>query len=305
MTQTGTPEASSGRGAPKVGPLSELSPVVPLPSHSVSEVPSQLLRQYLRVEPWMIGKLCELPVHPLSRSLPVDGTWRVIWFGRFAPSLRGAHTVPPPPPGVPGGTHWTVRAFRKPFDLSWSTTFFEGFNFLSGLLVFFGTRLSARPMLAVAHVPAAGGTKPRTTLRFGTPPISDLNLSAPVIGGGVGQLSLVWPTQAVRLMLQVPFGCPSVSHVGSPSVQVSVAPFGLGVAVAVDVSQIAAQLPPLPATIVACACGSTEREKASASAVLGRLILIRGLLRRRAPRAPDCWDRFGTTSAIFCEKTRG
>src|SRR5262245_25109675 len=103
-------------------------------------------------------------------------------------------------------------------------------------------------------------------------------------------------------MLQVPFGCPSVSHVGSPSVQVSVAPFEFGVAFAVDVSQIAAQLPALPATIVACACGNTEREKASASAVLGRLILIRGLLRRRAPRAPDCWDRLGTiSSSLRCK----
>src|SRR5262245_55870083 len=191
MTQTGTPEARSGRGAPKVGPLSDPSPVVPLPSHSVSPVTSQLLRQYLRVEPWMIGKLCELPVHPLSRSLPVDGTWRVIWFGRFAPSLRGAQTLVTGTLPPPAETHWTVRAFRKPFDLSWSTTFLEGLNCLSGLLVFFGTRLSARPMPAVAHVPAAGGTKPRTTLRFGTPPISDLNLSAPVIGGGVGQLSLI------------------------------------------------------------------------------------------------------------------
>src|SRR5262245_42824685 len=184
MTQTGTPEARSGRGAPNVGPFSELSPVVPLPSHSVSEVPSQLLRQYLRVEPWMIGKLCELPVHPLSRSLPVEGTWRVIWFGRFAPSLRGGHTAPPPPL-VPGGTHCTVSAFRKPFDLSWSWTFLEGFKLLRGLLVFFGTRLSARLMPAEPHVPAAGGTKPRTTFRFGTPPISDLNLRAPVSGGGV------------------------------------------------------------------------------------------------------------------------
>src|SRR5262245_58492363 len=116
MTQTGTPDARSGRGAPNVGPFSEPSPVVPLPSHMVSEVPSQLLRQYLRVEPWMVGKLCELPVHPLSRSLPVDGTWSVIWFARLAPSLRGAQTLVVGP--VPGGTHWTVRAFRKPFAFS-------------------------------------------------------------------------------------------------------------------------------------------------------------------------------------------
>src|SRR5262245_7697483 len=106
-------------------------------------------------------------------------------------------------------------------------------------------------------------------------------------------------------MLQVPFGCPSVSHVGSPSVHVSVAPFEFGVALAVDVSQIAAQLPPLPATIVACACDNTEMEKASASAVLSRLILIRGLLRRRAPRASNCWDRFGTIiSRLRCENAR-
>src|SRR4029450_11094051 len=180
MTQAGTPEASSGSGAPNVGPLSVPSPVAPVPSHTVSVVPSQLLRPYLRVEPWMIGKLCELPVQPLSRSLPVDGTCRVIWFGKLGLSVRSGHTAPGVPVD-PGGTHCTVRAFRKPFALSWSETFLEGFTRLSGLLVFFGTRMVARFMVGDAQVPAAGGTKPRTMFRFGTPPISDLNLRAPEI----------------------------------------------------------------------------------------------------------------------------
>src|SRR5215813_11146198 len=91
MTQTGTPEARSGRGAPNVGPFSEPVPVVPLPSHSVSDVPSQLLRQYLRVEPWMIGKLCELPVQPLSRSEPEGVTMKIREPG--SPGASRGHTT--------------------------------------------------------------------------------------------------------------------------------------------------------------------------------------------------------------------
>src|SRR4030095_13307759 len=131
------PAASSGSGAPKVGPLSVPSPVSPLPSHSVSEVPSQLLRQYLSVEPWITGKLCEVPVQPLSRSLPVDGVCSVIWFGKLGSSVRSGQPLW-------GSVHWTGSTFANPFALSCSLTFFDGSRLRSGLVGFFGTRLSAR-----------------------------------------------------------------------------------------------------------------------------------------------------------------
>ena len=74
-TQTGTLAASSGRGAPNIRPFSESvappAPVVPLAVHSKVVVPSQPERQYFRVEPPMTGKLCEVPVQPLSRCASV------------------------------------------------------------------------------------------------------------------------------------------------------------------------------------------------------------------------------------------
>src|SRR5262249_9484613 len=91
-TQTGMLAAMRGRGAPKVGPLRLLSPVVPVPVQVVTLVPSHPLRQYLRVVPPMIGKLCDTPLTPLSRSLPLpsaglfgsnNGTVRVSSVGRL------------------------------------------------------------------------------------------------------------------------------------------------------------------------------------------------------------------------------
>src|SRR5262249_28957825 len=97
----------------------------------------------------MIGKLCDVPVQPLSRSLPVGGTVSVTWFGC---------------PGVPFGqvpvveplTHCTRSLFTKPPGaFMTSVTGADGLNFLSGLLVFFGTRLSER--LMVPARPQPGG----------------------------------------------------------------------------------------------------------------------------------------------------
>src|SRR5262245_63906502 len=84
--------ATRGRGAPKVVPLRLLLPVVPVPVQVVTLVPSHPFRQYLRVVPPRIGKLCDTPLTPLSRSLPLpsaglfgsnDGTDRVSSVGRL------------------------------------------------------------------------------------------------------------------------------------------------------------------------------------------------------------------------------
>src|SRR4029453_18457065 len=42
-----------------------------VPSHSGSVVPLQLLRQYLRVVPWTIGRLWKVPVQQASKSDPL------------------------------------------------------------------------------------------------------------------------------------------------------------------------------------------------------------------------------------------
>src|SRR5207247_4996112 len=75
-TQTGTLAARSGSGAPNVSPLG-----VPGPTdacRSQGGVPSgpQLRRHALSVELATTGKLCEMPVQPMSRSVPLLATTR-------------------------------------------------------------------------------------------------------------------------------------------------------------------------------------------------------------------------------------
>src|SRR5262249_52269712 len=70
-THTGVFAASSGSGAPNVVPFCEFGPVVAV---AMQFTPSGQLRVYRIEEPLMMGKLCEMPVQPLSRSLPVAGT---------------------------------------------------------------------------------------------------------------------------------------------------------------------------------------------------------------------------------------
>src|SRR2546427_8903107 len=80
-TQTGTLAARSGSGAPKVAPLG-----VPAPTDAVVSqggVPSgpQVLRHAFSVELPTTGELCDVPVWPLSRSVPLVATTRSISFG--------------------------------------------------------------------------------------------------------------------------------------------------------------------------------------------------------------------------------
>src|SRR5690348_7630173 len=71
MTQTGTLDANSGSGAPNVVPLTVLAPVEPVAVHTEFVLASQPLRQNDRLLPWTTGKFCEIPVTPLSRSVPL------------------------------------------------------------------------------------------------------------------------------------------------------------------------------------------------------------------------------------------
>src|SRR6516162_3564148 len=130
--------AMRGRGAPKVGPLRLLSPVVPVPVQVVTPVPSHPFRQYLRDVPPRIGKFCDTPLTPLSRSLPLtseglfgsnNGTVRVSSVGRLD-GVRvhsgdgGEIRAVGHQPAVPTFRHWrtsralqaTVLCFRSPLQ---------------------------------------------------------------------------------------------------------------------------------------------------------------------------------------------
>ena len=92
VTQTGTLAARSGRGGPNTSVLIEPTPVGPLRVQTGLLVVSQSVRQSFRFEPPTTGKLCDVPVHPLSRSVPLLATVTVAML--------------PPPAGFAG--HFTI-----------------------------------------------------------------------------------------------------------------------------------------------------------------------------------------------------
>src|SRR5262249_39241512 len=122
--------------------------------------------------------------------------------------------------------------------------------FLSGLFTFAGTRLRARLMVPAIPQPGGdtGGAWKRLPRIFFFA-IGALNVSA-VSVAGVVQVLVAWPTHTVRVMMQVPCGRASASHVGSPSVQLSADGLALVemLAAAGPVSHTAAQLFFLPGT---------------------------------------------------------
>src|SRR5438045_9649275 len=81
MTQTGTLCAIKGRGGPNVGPLTEPTPTGPVASHTGFVLASHVVRHRLTLDFSGVGKLCEMPVHPLSRSVPESMVERSIWSG--------------------------------------------------------------------------------------------------------------------------------------------------------------------------------------------------------------------------------
>src|SRR4051812_37953528 len=82
-TQTGVPAARSGSGAPNVAPLAVPAPVLPVPVQDGLALASQPARQKFSTELPVIGKLCEMPSHPLSRSPPTPSftVVRMSWLG--------------------------------------------------------------------------------------------------------------------------------------------------------------------------------------------------------------------------------
>src|SRR5207249_7750017 len=74
VTHTGTFAARSGRGGPNVSVLIEPVPVGPQRPQSGFVVSSHPTRHNFSIEPPTTGKLCDVPVHPLSRSVPLLAT---------------------------------------------------------------------------------------------------------------------------------------------------------------------------------------------------------------------------------------
>src|SRR5262249_14571039 len=100
--------AGSGKGAPKVAPWVAPGPTAPTPVQEGWEPLSQPLRQKSRTELPPIGKLCEPPFQPLSRSPPAPRA-TVVSFSSLGPpaafvgQVMGAGMVVVVVPFVPFG----------------------------------------------------------------------------------------------------------------------------------------------------------------------------------------------------------
>src|SRR5690349_6479307 len=78
---------------------------------------SQPDRQKTTLASLMTGKLCDVPVQPLSRSVPWPRTVNVIWSG--PPALFLPHVRPPPPvPQLPALLFLFLRQARTSVSLS-------------------------------------------------------------------------------------------------------------------------------------------------------------------------------------------
>src|SRR5215813_11054778 len=186
MTQTGTPAASRGSGAPKVGPLIVPAPVGPAASQSVSEDPLQWVRQRWSVEPYTTGKFMVTPVQPLSRSVHCWGTVRL--------------TLDGPPSGFAGQTG--TPGMHCTFSRSTSLVSFLATPLALAITLSCRTSDGLRPFLSVlrgtsriADVPHAavvrsvGGWRGRTTVAFRTLPTASSFLALPArvkLDSGVG-----------------------------------------------------------------------------------------------------------------------
>src|ERR1051326_1678438 len=120
MTHTGTLCAINGRGGPNVSPLTEPAPTGPFASHTGFVLASHVLRHRFTPDCGGVGKLCEMPVHPLSRPVPE--------------SMVGGSSSSGPPAGflghvtVVGGMHISPMLSTSFFGLpvldafTWRTT---------------------------------------------------------------------------------------------------------------------------------------------------------------------------------------
>src|SRR2546428_246736 len=112
MTHTATPCAMSGSGGPNVAPLIDPAPTAPMTSQTGFVLASHPERQTFSVARGSTGKLCEMPVHPLSRSVPVSAGGKPdtsVWLTQSATEKlqeppTGAVSVTVTPATVPPST---------------------------------------------------------------------------------------------------------------------------------------------------------------------------------------------------------
>src|SRR5262245_3807797 len=109
MTQTGTPPAISGSGGPKNCPFTEPCPVGPFAVHIGFDVLSHPWRQNVVVASLMTGKLCDVPVQPLSRSVPWPRIVNTSWSGPPAVFFGHVGVVGPHGGVAHAGLHVRVR----------------------------------------------------------------------------------------------------------------------------------------------------------------------------------------------------
>src|SRR5712692_5159613 len=136
----------SGRGGPKVSVLSAPAPVAPVASHTGFVLASHPERQSFTIERGGVGKLCEMPVHPLSRSEPVAALERSISSGPPAVFPGGRQEAPVDGGGLQRRTSLSGSAFggALPFAFTMTTAVPGIFTFVPFFLVFIlsGTRIS-------------------------------------------------------------------------------------------------------------------------------------------------------------------
>src|SRR5215813_6687275 len=88
------PAVKSGSGGPNVPLLKVLGPTFSVLVQSGSSVALQPSRQSCTFEFAWVGKFCDGPLRPLSRSVPALATLRMISFGWSGPAeLAGQRTT--------------------------------------------------------------------------------------------------------------------------------------------------------------------------------------------------------------------
>ena len=182
----------------------------------------------------MTGKLCEVPVHPLSRSEPLPssgcarssvGTVSVRDFWPAAQPVGGGGAQLAPEHGRQR-TRSTSLNRGVPFMSS-----LTGREFLNTVPCFFDrSGMVAVPAVPQFGLPKTGGTKFASFLVTGAPTFNFVS------GCGV-QLPAGVSTHALMATVQTWFATPSVSHVGSPSWQSRCEPDTTAVPVSQNASQ--------------------------------------------------------------------
>src|SRR6266849_4364017 len=209
----------SGRGGPKVSVLSAPAPVAPVASHTGFVLASHPERQSVTNERGGVGKLCEMPVQPLSRSLPVAPLERSSSSGPPAAFLVVQASGGVPVGGLQCRTSLSGSAFggALPFAFTMMTAVPGFLTFMPFFFVFTlsGTRMSTVDPHAVPERSVGAGGSAEGFF-FPCPPLI-FRLVSGGCGVHAGTLGSVWFGQSATLKSQTSLGRPSVSQASRPS----------------------------------------------------------------------------------------